>query len=467
MSVRVCVCLRMHVLCVSLRVTSVSVPEARARGSSATLACDFELEGARLYSVKWYKDNEEFYRYMPRVRPPQHAYQLDGITVDLDKSSARRVYLRNLTLRSRGLYRCEVSEEAPAFYSAQAEAFMEVYYFPREGPIITGHERRYQEGQPLDINCTSAKVFPAPALQWQINGEKVTEPIWLMSYGVQPDSTGLVVSTLALHAPARLKMKLRCLVTVGMHRREKTVVIEEVERRPCLWDLQDTNNKNRECRAQAWDEVLHAVIPDYSKLSKKHKKELERSVQQRWKNARDCYVKHKKQKTTKYVYYDKLTFLEGSFEDYTDFYHNEADDTIPNVKTELDCSTDTAIQKSSSSNEDVVEPNIPKYRQKRRKRYKFEFQKDIFSPHIELSDDLQRDDVAFFLSLAPTINTFDNNQKIIFRSKVLQAAMEIIHFNNVASLDSMQSDFKCNTRKCNKKEDSDATNPSDSRTDSD
>lgn len=45
----------------------------------------------------------------------------------LEKSSARRVHLRELTLKSRGSYRCEVSEEAPSFHSAQAEMFMEVY----------------------------------------------------------------------------------------------------------------------------------------------------------------------------------------------------------------------------------------------------------------------------------------------------------------------------------------------------
>ncbi|CAG9122661.1 unnamed protein product [Plutella xylostella] len=140
---------------ISLRVVSLSVPALRARGEAASLACEYDLAGGRLYSVKWYRDNEEFYRYMPRLRPPQHAHALDGVTVDLHKSSARRVHLRDLTLKSRGLYRCElhkssarrvhlrdltlksrglyrceVSEEAPSFHSAEAEAFLEVYCAP-------------------------------------------------------------------------------------------------------------------------------------------------------------------------------------------------------------------------------------------------------------------------------------------------------------------------------------------------
>ncbi|KAI5636337.1 hypothetical protein NE865_10921 [Phthorimaea operculella] len=211
---------------ICLRVVGISVPSLKQRGESASLSCEYDLEGGKLYSVKWYRDNEEFYRYMPRLRPPQHAHKLDGVKVDLEKSSARRVHLRNLTLRSGGLYRCEVSEEAPSFHSAQAEALMEVYYFPREGPRITGHERRYKLNEVLDINCSSAKAFPAPNLQWIVDGQKVTDRTWLTDYGARPASQGLLVSTLGLSAPVKQRMRLRCIASIGSHRREKTIVIE-------------------------------------------------------------------------------------------------------------------------------------------------------------------------------------------------------------------------------------------------
>ncbi|KAL4707316.1 hypothetical protein ACJJTC_019854 [Scirpophaga incertulas] len=205
---------------------SVTVPTFKQRGDSATLTCDFDLEGGKLYSVKWYRDNEEFYRYMPKLRPPQHAHLVDGVKVDLNKSSARRVHLRDLTLRSRGLYRCEVSKEAPSFHSAQAEAFMEVSYFPREGPLIHGHERLYAPGEPLNVNCSSACSFPAPDLQWLINGQKVTEKSLLQPYAPEVASQGLLVSTLGLRAPATPHMQLSCMASIGPHRRERTVIIE-------------------------------------------------------------------------------------------------------------------------------------------------------------------------------------------------------------------------------------------------
>lgn len=52
--------------------------------------------------------------------------------------------------------------------------------FPRDSPRIVGHERSYELEEPLDVNCTSAKSFPAPDLQWLINGEKVN--ILLVQY---------------------------------------------------------------------------------------------------------------------------------------------------------------------------------------------------------------------------------------------------------------------------------------------
>ena len=42
---------------------SVEVPRYPSKGVNARLVCNYELGKERLYSVKWYKDGSEFYRY--------------------------------------------------------------------------------------------------------------------------------------------------------------------------------------------------------------------------------------------------------------------------------------------------------------------------------------------------------------------------------------------------------------------
>lgn len=93
------------------------VPSIKYRGENALLECQYELNNRSinkfnsgyentnsrhhyrrnnylyydneedmdetLYSVKWYKDEEEFYRYVPRANTPQNSYSFDGIKVDV------------------------------------------------------------------------------------------------------------------------------------------------------------------------------------------------------------------------------------------------------------------------------------------------------------------------------------------------------------------------------------------------
>lgn len=53
--------------------------------SSATYASNGGGSGfpETLYSVKWYKDNEEFYRYVPKAKTPQTSYKVEGVRVDV------------------------------------------------------------------------------------------------------------------------------------------------------------------------------------------------------------------------------------------------------------------------------------------------------------------------------------------------------------------------------------------------
>ncbi|KAK3930646.1 Carcinoembryonic antigen-related cell adhesion molecule 1 [Frankliniella fusca] len=91
--------------------------------------------------------------------------------IDNPRSNSRQVTLKQVSIRSSGVYRCEVSGEAPYFHSAHSEARMEVVYIPKDNPTITGPERQHQVGDNLALNCTSGKSHPASKLQWFINDQ--------------------------------------------------------------------------------------------------------------------------------------------------------------------------------------------------------------------------------------------------------------------------------------------------------
>ena len=49
--------------CSCIQMKSVEVPDHTPVSSVATLHCNYHLGKDKLYSVKWYKDSSEFYRF--------------------------------------------------------------------------------------------------------------------------------------------------------------------------------------------------------------------------------------------------------------------------------------------------------------------------------------------------------------------------------------------------------------------
>ncbi|KAK9878066.1 hypothetical protein WA026_020695 [Henosepilachna vigintioctopunctata] len=110
----------------SVKWVRVSVPIFKMPGETAVFHCDYDLGGDALYAVKWYKEHEEFYRYVPKAHPQTNSYKIEGVQVDMSKSDNKKVTLHSVGWKTSGLFRCEVSAEAPSFASAQSEARMEV-----------------------------------------------------------------------------------------------------------------------------------------------------------------------------------------------------------------------------------------------------------------------------------------------------------------------------------------------------
>ncbi|RWS22984.1 hypothetical protein B4U80_03821 [Leptotrombidium deliense] len=71
----------------ALRLIMFDVPSPGMYGESVELTCSYDLQKDRLYSVKWYKNDVEFYRYVPKDWPPGQFLPMPGIRVDVSKTS--------------------------------------------------------------------------------------------------------------------------------------------------------------------------------------------------------------------------------------------------------------------------------------------------------------------------------------------------------------------------------------------
>lgn len=69
----------------ALRAMQIRVPEAARAGSTVTLACDYDLEQAALYTIKWYRGDEEFYRFVPKESPPSRVFPMPAVNVDVSQ----------------------------------------------------------------------------------------------------------------------------------------------------------------------------------------------------------------------------------------------------------------------------------------------------------------------------------------------------------------------------------------------
>ncbi|CAD6222605.1 GSCOCG00001049001-RA-CDS [Cotesia congregata] len=156
-------------ICSGLREVRMQTPVAVEKGNSAVLNCWYDLEGATLYAVKWYKGGREFYRFTPNESPPSKTFPIGNLQVNKTESNATQVTLENLELDAAGEYSCEVSADAPSFHTAIVYATMNVAELPTQRPEIHGLRRKYRIDDTLRVNCTLGRSKPAANLTWYVN----------------------------------------------------------------------------------------------------------------------------------------------------------------------------------------------------------------------------------------------------------------------------------------------------------
>lgn len=158
---------------ITLKSLHIHVPKAVLTGDDAELKCSYELEGAQLYSIRWYRNMIEFYRYVPKESPATKVFPVAEIKVDVAASDQNRVVLTEVDRTLTGEYQCEVSADAPSFHTDIKSAEMVVVEPPLTSPNVTSDRLSYVGGDHIRVNCSSPPSLPAANITWFVNEQMV------------------------------------------------------------------------------------------------------------------------------------------------------------------------------------------------------------------------------------------------------------------------------------------------------
>ncbi|XP_050719485.1 uncharacterized protein LOC127000110 [Eriocheir sinensis] len=206
----------------------VTVPQYAFAGGQATLSCSYDLRNRRLYSLKWYHNGTEFYRYVPTERQgpttskTPHKFAVNELFRDDQRVT---LSLTRLAVAASGQYRCEVIAEHPSFRTEWFGANMTVLREPLSAPVLVGARDVYEPSEIIKIGCQPSNR-PAldhhtqPTLQWFLQGNQVASDL------VTPYGSALQrgVSGLSLRVPGEQvvsaggQMVAECRLTLGPHR---------------------------------------------------------------------------------------------------------------------------------------------------------------------------------------------------------------------------------------------------------
>lgn len=87
-------------LTAGFKITEVSIPKYTDLRRTVQMSCKFDITRGKLYSVKWYKDEFEFFRYMPDNKNHIQTFPVPGVYLDVsyplhDNKNIRLMWLQS------------------------------------------------------------------------------------------------------------------------------------------------------------------------------------------------------------------------------------------------------------------------------------------------------------------------------------------------------------------------------------
>jgi len=189
-------------------------------GDIMELICKYDLERDHIYSVKWFKDNAEIWRYLPSDKHQKtRTFPMADIDIQNNTRPHSLVVLVSGHTAS-GQYRCEVSIEK-SFLTMKSSKNVTVVVPPVSAPTITGGREYYNEGDVIDLTCTSNMSQPAAILTWTVNDKPVQESMVEKNRIIEHTQTGLETSMVNLKLTAHRNMfpggvcKIKCKADIA------------------------------------------------------------------------------------------------------------------------------------------------------------------------------------------------------------------------------------------------------------
>lgn len=147
-----------------------SLPAHAEVGGKVVLRCHYHRDNVTV--LKWYRNNQEFYRHDP-MDIAESGVKMENLPdgFSIKKSSAEEVVFDNVTAKTSGNFKCELTQIShPLYHTDVIEKSLTVVELPQRPPTVV-----VDQTQPDNVSvvCKAAESQPRVKLRWFRNGASV------------------------------------------------------------------------------------------------------------------------------------------------------------------------------------------------------------------------------------------------------------------------------------------------------
>ncbi|CAH2006365.1 unnamed protein product [Acanthoscelides obtectus] len=217
---------------------------------------------------------------------------------------------------------------------------------------------------------------------------------------------------------------------------DSEVLITLVQERPVLWDKTVDEYKDKRLTLESWKEVCRQMKEDFDSLPDKDRNDIGKMVMKKWANIRDNWMKcHKKineekksgagaKKIRKYLFYEELRFLQKIADHRVTFSNISENDDQSNTEA-LNAQTDAAIAIAETQNLPRAEKNICTKKKSKSKVGSNDLDEKMRKVIDASLEQNQTRMMSFFRGIAPTVETFSDEDIVTFQYEVMKIIKNI------------------------------------------